>query len=139
MSNNTEFKWDDETVLEFIEFTLKTSPLLQGRRADIQQFKESKKPLFITEDKVDVFRGGEVCLLSTDNWLISYPVKAPEKPFKGDKNQFKYFSSKEAANEYILYNKPLLSLQEIITTGNAQENNPYYIKLVALAESKLNK
>lgn len=70
---------------------------------------------FTTDDGVNVYKGSDIALLSTDSWLISFPVKAPEIPFKGDKGQFKYFSTKEAAEDYVLRNKPALSLSQVLT------------------------
>jgi hypothetical protein len=239
---STEFQWNDETVLEFVQFTLNNSPLLQGRYTDIKQFKESKQPKldweiiayihpddheyiiglshygwnnavlknypinsvkrlsdgevfsigdkvwskqpehpdviteiklgtnmegmegihnpyfcvkdhtfgcyidsinhykepdFFSEDGIPIYEGDKVALLSTDNWIVTFPVNAPLRPFKGDHGQFKYFSSESAANEYVLNNKPLLSLKEILSVGNTGENNPYYKKLVDIAKSKL--
>ncbi len=245
MSNNTEFKWDDETVLEFVQFTLKNSPLLQGRYTDLEQFKESKQPkpeweilsylssthpdryvidqthlnwnhavvtnmdihsvkrlsdgevftigdkvmhknnevlsdnikriilsnenrndlapffimehisfrcyidkishhkepLFVTEDGVSIHKdySGRISTVYEDfsfnyDCTMEYILSERETPHTFT---IKYFSSKEAAEEYIIDNKPLCSLKEIRSIGRVGENNLYYKKLVALAESKL--
>lgn len=76
-------------------------------------------PLFTTEDKVDVYKGAEIAVLSTDNWKVVFPLRAPANPFKGDKDQFKYFSSKEAAMEYVTYNKRCLSLTDVLDASGS--------------------
>lgn len=66
-----------------------------------------QKPIFTTSDGVDIFEGDSVALLGLNNWAISYPIKAAASPFYGKTgNEFKYFSTKEAAKEYINKNKP---------------------------------
>lgn len=98
-------------------------------------------PLFTTEDGIDAYEETRVALLSTDNWIIKHPVKAPTSPFKGDKDQFKYFSNKEAAEEYITMNKPLFSISEL--ASNIINHSVYkanYIELlIQKAKEKLNK
>ena len=80
--------------------------------------KKVKKPLFTTEDGLDIFEGD-----------LFYYVKFVQynntsgKPFeivRGDYTSFeyepqyeKYFSTKEKAEEYILLNKPVLSLKDV--------------------------
>lgn len=71
------------------------------------------KPLFITEDKIKIFEGDGCFVLSTGNWLIAPVTKPPTFPFEGDKGQFKYFSTREAANEHITLNKPCLSVNDV--------------------------
>ena len=74
------------------------------------------KVLFTTEDRVERSAGDVAWLLSTNNWR-SCPTKVPEngKPFMGATgNEFKYFSSAEAAEQYILENKPCLSMNDVM-------------------------
>ena len=37
-----EFKWTDELALEFVNYSLKESPTMQGRYSDLEDFKKSK-------------------------------------------------------------------------------------------------
>lgn len=69
--------------------------------------------LFTTEDGCPAYENYKVALLSTDNWLISYPVTAPQIPFKGDHNQFKYFSTIEKAEEWVYLNKKSISINDL--------------------------
>jgi hypothetical protein len=112
---------------------------------------EKPIPLFVTEDDFQLYEGDKCALLSTDSWLISYPVTAPKNPFCGDNGQFKYFSTKEVAEEYILNHKPLLSLEDVFSVcekvdevhwEGADDDRDcevfYTEKLKELAKSKLN-
>jgi len=81
---------------------------------NLSKAEKSKQPLFTTEDGVDIFEGDEVTWLSTDCLSIAGTRKA-------DKNMyitFKYFSTKEKAEEYILMNKPCLSLNDVLSITN---------------------
>jgi hypothetical protein len=72
--------------------------------------KKLKKPLFKTEDGVEVYEGDDVYIM--DNYFLKYIEKVSElQAYKTWRLTFKY---KEKAKEYILMNKPCLSLQEII-------------------------
>lgn len=56
-------------------------------------------------------------MLGTNHWAISYPVSACAKPFTGLDGEFKYFSTKEKADDYVLMNKTCLSLKDIYEHG----------------------
>ncbi len=74
-----------------------------------------KQPLFTTEDGVDIFEGDKyfICTASLSNCINNEGIVS--KFFKPNPN-YKYFSTKEKAEEYILMNKPVLSLKEIKET-----------------------
>lgn len=75
----------------------------------------TKEPLFRTEDGKDIFEGDSCFILSMSNWYVAPVSHAPSKPFYGVNNEgFKYFSTQEAANEYVLMNKPCLSVKDIM-------------------------
>ena len=77
-----------------------------------------KQPLFTTEDGVDIFEGDlfyYVKFVQYNNTLgkpfeivrVDYPSFEYEPQYE------KYFSTKEKAEEYILMNKPVLSLKDV--------------------------
>lgn len=76
----------------------------------VEQYKQ--QPLFTTEDDVDIYNLNRVWYLRQNNLIINeiYDVLATNK--SKDTNHL-YFSTKEAAEEYILMNKPCLSIKEI--------------------------
>lgn len=87
-----------------------------GGSCGIEEISKAKLPLFTTNDGKEIFDGD-------DCWYVYSFSMAPMKwtaklPFNKTGN---FFSSEEAANEWILENKPCLSVQEIetiLTTGN---------------------
>lgn len=79
------------------------------------------KPLFTTEDGVDVFNDIPVyCLLKSD---LS-PWRNLEPWFKTDgiHEGWLYFSTKEKAQEYIDLNKPKLSINDVLEIVNLSTN-----------------
>ena len=68
-----------------------------------------KKPIFTTEDGKDIFEGDEYwCVHSYDFFLRDYIAET------GIYNKnYKRFSTKEAAEEYICNNKPMYTLKDI--------------------------
>lgn len=110
------FKIDSKSNLCIVEFS-------SGE--DILCFLEKvKTPLFKTEDGVDIYEN--------DNWFIVYiPGYKGTRPLWTlyhssdgalaiwlDDLSIKRFSTKEKAEEYILMNKPCLSLKEVLELPN---------------------
>ena len=77
---------------------------------------EQKIPLFTTEDGVDIFKGDTFWITAGGNFVQFNAGFIHEK--MGSKG---CFSTKEKAEEYILFNKPLLSLNEILNAWNGNE------------------
>lgn len=137
-----EFKWDDELVEEY------TSRNMLGiARMTIEQFKESKQPktVLTTTDGVDYYEGEikeiyGVHPLDGYNAAGAWCIGEHSKFVSELRNNYKYFfHSKESAKEFILYNKPLLSLNEIEQLGQIQDSdqNIYFKRLVKAAKDKL--
>lgn len=74
-----------------------------------------KPPIFTTEDGVDIYKGDiyyGLRIAKIDFLKLEiYPFSG--NFFSGKDSSFKYFSTKEAAEEYILLNKPCLSINDI--------------------------
>ena len=78
---------------------------------DFWELIEEEKPLFITEDGVKIYTNN-VKLFGVNSKFIT----ASDNKFDYDvckKEDWKLFFYKSNADEYILYNKPLLSLRDI--------------------------
>lgn len=111
----------------------------------LSDIKHDKKPLFTTFDGVDIFEGDKF-YYPTGDYSTVYKETAPIKSKIAEKsynNLLKYclivsnhkFSTKEAAEEYILMNKPCLSIQDILSKT---EYPGYWCKtLKELVKSKL--
>lgn len=113
---NNEFIWNDDLVKEFIRETFNREPHNYLPMA-IQQFKKSKKkPLFITEDGKEIFESDKYWITYGTTEIKDY-IALPGFSFPniGDS---KRFSTKEAAEEYILYNLPCLSVNDIVSLSN---------------------
>lgn len=92
---------------------------------------KSKQPLFTTEDGVEVFVGDKYWCAHDDKfgshsmrWTINsnpyeatddifYDYRTHEGKINQNKNGNYYFSTQEAAKEYILMNKPCLSIKDV--------------------------
>ena len=75
----------------------------------LKNLKKIKKPLFTTEDGVDIFENN-TSIYILDKFTIRH-IK--HKDFNVISKYVKYFSTKEKAEEYILLNKPCLSLNDL--------------------------
>ena len=106
-------------------------------------WEEIKPKLFITEDGIDIYVN-DVCY-GVNPLYYSYTGEFQwrSKEYFGDGKQVasKLFSTKEVAEEYILMNKPLLSINDIINLqglcdGKFEDYHDIN-KLKELAKSKL--
>jgi len=71
-----------------------------------------KEKLFCTEDGVDIFEGD--VYWKNNGWLNVKIFIAHNKMKVSDFNIDKKFSTKEAAEEYVLMNKPCLSINNVL-------------------------
>lgn len=108
---------------------------------DLINAKHIKTPLFITEDRVDIFQGDMVTPVHAESLKIyaTTPINTGESIKYGN---YKYFSTKEAAEEYILMNKPCLSINDVNNCYTSPMPSPLHNKLVEnlkqLVKSKFN-
>ena len=100
---------------------------------DFWELIEEEKPLFITEDGVEIYINN-VELFAVNSTFIT----ASDNNFDFEvckKEGWKLFFHKSNADEYILWNKPLLSLQEIDAT--IKGHLPEFDELKKLAEERI--
>lgn len=96
-----------------------------------------KAPILTTQDGVDILDGClHVCSLGKTTFEIS-ECRA-DLIQKGHHDYYLYFSSRSKAEEYILMNKPLLSMNDLIS-GGIQNGSFYFNKIIVIAKEKLNK
>ena len=72
----------------------------------------NRESVFTTYDGVELF-GGEEALLVTDNFLQGVLLNFSPEDFKNTKG--KIFAKKENLEEYVLINKPILSLNDLLS------------------------
>lgn len=101
---------DDNTILSSSYHTKMSSGNYNTRLRDLQKVKQK---LFTSEDDVDIFEGDKFWNVGTTYNLNEYQVTNNKYNLVFLKNGSKHFSTKEKAEEYILMNKPCLSLNEI--------------------------
>ncbi len=90
-----------------------------------------KTPLLITEDGVDIFKGNEYYFIFPD-FHIAFEPKANAILI----GALGTFSTKEKAEEYVLLNKPCLSIQDI-KKAISKDSCFYMTHLKSLVRSKL--
>jgi len=91
-----------------------TSTKNSNYSCNILYLKKLKQPLFTTEDGVEIFEGDNIYTVHLDDWTIEYFEKLNKLDFTASND--KDFSTKEKAEEYIIMNKPCLSINDIKKT-----------------------
>jgi hypothetical protein len=86
----------------------------------LSNIQKVKKPLFTTEDGVQIFEGDTIFSVEHTYYKIydkiagKYKSSNANHPVEYWYNDDKYFSTKEKAEEYILLNKPCLSINDVL-------------------------
>lgn len=100
---------------------------------NINKLKPVKKPLFTTEDNVDIFEGDGYWKVIKETCQILPILKAT----RHEALRSKVFSTKAKAKEYSLINKPCLSMQDLKRTGCLNDDQWYAILDFVKHKSKL--
>jgi hypothetical protein len=110
---------------------------------DINACLEGSKiqPLFTTDDGVDIYQGDKYVLIFDDFHKESFIADKDIKIWTDGKPYYR-LSSKEKAYEYILMNKPCLSLNDLLSVWGLgdkkhQANSPLFLNFKELLKSKL--
>jgi hypothetical protein len=116
------------------EFMFKTKITWQCNLKDIQHYKE---PLFTTEDGVDIFKSDK--FFTTPKSLRSNNIQSFTGAYISiPDNNILSFSTKEKAEEYILLNKPCISINDLYAMGNWSFGGKIMNDMKALVKQKLN-
>ena len=83
-------------------------------RYDLEEITKQKKPILITEDKVELFENDKFYHVDPYFNIGEGVVKSKFEKLKG----YKEFSTRQAAEEYVKYNKPKYSLNDIINLNS---------------------
>ena len=91
-----------------VKFTNHQSVILDRKLTKIEV-------LFQTEDGIDIFIDEEVIVVDPTDWSIDFFKFRDQREYKNTVDYYKYFSAlaMEKAKDYILMNKPCLSLNDI--------------------------
>jgi len=146
LSDGEVFTIGDNTHLtgkiKYFQICRKSNLLIVGFNdgEDILEFVEHfKQPLFTTEDGVDIFEGDKYYPVGFSKEI---PGSCEWYVVEGEhKYLFKYskyiFSTKEKAEEYILMNKPCLSITDIYNLNLWSRNGTVMTAIKKLVKSKL--
>lgn len=106
----------------------------------LKHLKHAKKPLFTTKDGVEVFEGDKYYFIQGNNFDLE-DTTAIDNKYLNPRGFVKRFSTKQAAEDYILMNKPCLSMKEVLNCREAWFRSTMSTKdeLLKLVKSKLNK
>src|SRR5690606_36642733 len=80
---------------------------------------------FTSEDYKDIKEGDIVYVVHLDNFIISEPVITKTNFNTYHRSTTKIFSNKLNAIQFILYNKPVLTLSDLTQAGMNQSNSNY--------------
>lgn len=90
----------------------------------LNQIEHHIKPLFTTKDGVDIFKGDKTCWIN--NWTVTNLVDWKRT---GNTSEI-HFSTKAKAEEYILMNKPCISINDILNFCGSTQSD--IIKTISL-------
>lgn len=146
LSDNSIWEIDDKFIANAgCELTIKRFDITDiGVQVWSKEFgfwflEEIKKPrLFTTEDGVDIFNPHlKVCSVGKSTFEIS--ESRADLIQEGHHNHYLYFSCRVNAEEYILMNKPLFSVKEIMDISDARGTvyDLYVKKYIDKAKEKL--
>jgi hypothetical protein len=82
---------------------------------DYEKLKHSPKPVFVTEDQVEVFADDTIWFVNMFNYQIDHMTIGVTYD-RRLKAHLKYFSVKDAAEDHLIQNKPCLSLNDVKDT-----------------------
>jgi hypothetical protein len=103
---------DGKGVFYINEFTIKDGQCFASSGINIMQLEKAKEVLFTTEDGVGIHEGDTYYTLEPDNnWFLYYSGAASYG--SGKRTIAKYFSTKEAAEDWLNWNKPKYSKKEM--------------------------
>jgi hypothetical protein len=80
----------------------------------LDNIEHRKKPLFTTEDGVEIFEGDKIYSIDRAKLIFKDVDRVIKSQYFERSSVYKYFSTKEKAEEYILYNKPCLCVNDIL-------------------------
>lgn len=104
------FRVLNNKILVWIDWNIKNN-VNDDSEAFINDIEHYKNPLFTTEDGVEMFAGQTICSVHIkahtiqDRGILGLDFKP--------NNDYKYFSKREKAEEYILLNKQCLSINDV--------------------------
>ena len=95
-----------------IDFTINQNGDKGTYRNCLNNFRKVKTPLFLTEDGIEIFEGDYYCHTTLDFQILGSKAGNLSGNLLGKKGYY-YFSTEDKAQEWIILNKPMLSIKDI--------------------------
>jgi hypothetical protein len=107
---------------------------------ELSELQKAKQPILTTHDGKDIFEGDKICPVS-NSFEVYEEIICYANWYRTTKESFiAYFSTKEAAETYVLMNKPMLSIKDVEQCYTSPKPSPLYNEmyknLIELAKSK---
>lgn len=115
--------------VELTGFKIQRNKLILGLRelgyCPLNSIIKPKIPLFTTKDGVDIFKRDKSWMVHKNTFTMFDGVTHYNENYHYDETDSAnwWFSTKEAAQDYILYNKPCLSLNDILNLEILESNS----------------
>lgn len=113
----------DSENLKFDLFHINQNKHYLSHYYKIDSFLKVKQPLFTTEDGVEIFEGNTIVygVIADKNFIVDFSyfekqAKNVSEMCKSPHHTHIIFSTKEAAEDYIVMNKPCLSINDVLTS-----------------------
>ena len=107
-----KFEWTDELVHDFyLDYINNNRSFTKA----VEKFKSSKmrKPLLTTYNGVDVYEGDWCRAVNKEDFRTTSFKASKAGEHDGSLNDWVYFSTTEAAEEWVVMNKPCLSISNV--------------------------
>lgn len=125
-----KFEWTDALIKEFFEKNFGCGRL-DGDLEKFKQSKQSKQPLFTTVDGKDIYHNDTYWWVCENDDIVEFGA---DKEWTGKQNGG--FSTKEAAEKWLVDNKPCLSVNDICSLWSIDFKER--AALIQLAKQKIN-
>ena len=139
--NNSEHKYD--TIRGFdLKQDANLGILYHNGLVGLNKIEKYREAILTTEDGINIFQGDSYYYVNKNNLHIDFVVSA-DKKFDSKKEDMLDFKHKENAEEYILMNKPILSLNNLLSVWcnnkdfDVYKESPMFQNFKNLAKTKL--
>ncbi len=88
----------------------------------ISEIIKKPTPLFTTHDDKEVYEGDGVWVVNSA-WAQPFEFNAERRWYEETNSHFTYFSTREAAEQYVTENKPQYSLSDVIKAMSTQDED----------------
>lgn len=93
--------------------------------------------LFTTEDGKEALEGGRIHFVDLQDYTANC-IWNIHGDIRKQYPNYKFFSTEQAANEYILMNKPIFSLGNVMERYLGDQAHDYFCRMKEAAQSKIN-